>query len=45
MFSVDKIKYEHLAILSELKLPICTQNSDLQSLYMLQIWGFADYFT
>ena len=26
------------------KLPICTYNSDLQSLYMLAIWGFTDYF-
>ena len=26
------------------KFPICTQNSDLQSLYMLPIWGFAYYF-
>ena len=26
------------------KLPICTLSSDLQSLYMLPIWGFADYF-
>ena len=25
-------------------LPICTQNSDLQSLFMLSIWGFTDYF-
>ena len=26
------------------KLPICTQNSDLQYLYMSPIWGFTDYF-
>ena len=26
------------------KLPICTWNSYLQSLYMLPSWGFADYF-
>ena len=26
------------------KLPICTLNSDLQSFYMLPIWGFADSF-
>ena len=38
MFCVDKIKYEHLAILSNLKsCQFAPQTSDLQSLYMLQI--------
>ena len=42
---LDKMKYEHLAILSNLKnLPICTQNSDLQSFYVLPNWGFTDNF-
>ena len=45
MVCVDKIKYEHLAILSNLKsCQYAPRNSDLQSLYMLPIWVFADYF-
>ena len=45
MFCGEK-KYEHLAILSNLKkvANLYLQNSDLQSLYMLPIWGFTDYF-
>ena len=27
------------------KLPICTQNSDLKSVYILPIWGFPNYYT
>ena len=38
MFCVDKIKYEHLAILSNLKIcQFAPKNSDLQALHMLPI--------
>ena len=42
MFWVDKLKYEHLAIISNLK--SCQFAPRLVILYMLPIWGFADYF-
>ena len=46
MFCVDKIKYEHLAILFNLKYCQFAPRMMIVNLciYMLPIWGFADYF-